>query len=217
MIKPKKLKKGDKVAIVSLSSGLAGEEMFRHRYELGKKRLEQLGFNVVTMKNALKGIEYLYNHPEKRAEDFMDAILDKDIKGIICNIGGDDTIRLLPYIDFKTIANNPKVFMGYSDTTINHFMMQKAGVVSYYGPAVMTDFAENNNMHTYTLKYINEVLLENREDIVIKSSDKWTSEYLDWAIEENDNIARKMNEEKYGYEVLQGKRNIYWRTFRWMC
>ena len=217
MIKPKKLKKGDKVAIVSLSSGLAGEEMFRHRYELGKKRLEQLGFNVVTMKNALKGIEYLYNHPEKRAEDFMEAILDKDIKGIICNIGGDDTIRLLPYIDFKAIANNPKVFMGYSDTTINHFMMQKAGVVSYYGPAVMTDFAENNNMHTYTLKYINEVLLENSEDIVIKSSDKWTSEYLDWAIEENDNIPRKMNEEKYGYEVLQGKRNIYWRAFRWMC
>lgn len=217
MIKPKKLKKGDKVAIVSLSSGLAGEEMFRHRYELGKKRLEQLGFNVVTMKNALKGIEYLYNHPEKRAEDFMEAILDKDIKGIICNIGGDDTIRLLPYIDFEAIANNPKVFMGYSDTTINHFMMQKAGVISYYGPAVMTDFAENNNMHTYTLKYINEVLLENREDIVIKSSDKWTSEYLDWAIEENDNISRKMNEEKYGYEVLQGKRNIYWRTFRWMC
>lgn len=208
MIKPKKLKKGDKVAIVSLSSGLAGEEMFRHRYELGKKRLEQLGFNVVTMKNALKGIEYLYNYPEKRAEDFMEAILDKDIKGIICNIGGDDTIRLLPYIDFEAIANNPKVFMGYSDTTINHFMMQKAGVVSYYGPAVMTDFAENNNMHTYTLKYINEVLLENRENIVIKSSDKWTSEYLDWAIEENDNISRKMNEEKYGYEVLQGKRNI---------
>ena len=217
MIKPKKLKKGDKVAIVSLSSGLAGEEMFRHRYELGKKRLEQLGFNVVTMKNALKGIEYLYNHPEKRAEDFMEAILDKDIKGIICNIGGDDTIRLLPYIDFKVIANNPKVFMGYSDTTINHFIMQKAGVVSYYGPAVMTDFAENNNMHTYTLKYINEVLLENREDILIKSSDKWTSEYLDWAIEENDNISRKMNEEKYGYEILQGKRNIYWRAFRWMC
>ena len=217
MIKPKKLKKGDKVAIVSLSSGLAGEEMFRHRYELGKKRVEQLGFNVGTRKNALKGIEYLYNHPEKRAEDFMEAILDKDIKGIICNIGGEDTIRLLPYIDFEAIANNPKVFMGYSDTTINHFMMQKAGVVSYYGPAVMTDFAENNNMHTYTLKYINEVLLENREDIVIKSSDKWTSEYLDWAIEENDNISRKMNEEKRGYEVLQGKRNIYWRTFRWMC
>ena len=94
--------------------------------------------------------------------------------------------------------------MGESDTTINHFMMQTARVVSYYGPAVMTDFAENNNMHIYTLKYINEVLLENREDIVIKSSDKWTSEYLDWAIEENDNIFRKMNEEKYGYEVLQG-------------
>jgi len=73
--------------------------------------VEEQNENVVTMKNALKGIEYLYNHPEKRAEDFMEAILDKDIKGIICNIGGDDTIRLLQYIDFEAIVNNPKLLI----------------------------------------------------------------------------------------------------------
>lgn len=74
MIKPSKLKKGDKVAIVSLSSGLAGEELFRHRYKQGKKRLEEeFGLNVVTMSNALKGLDYLNEHPEARAKDFMDA------------------------------------------------------------------------------------------------------------------------------------------------
>lgn len=36
MIKPIKLKKGDTVAIVSLSSKLAGEILFRHRYEQRK-------------------------------------------------------------------------------------------------------------------------------------------------------------------------------------
>lgn len=72
------------------------------------------------MPNALKGSEYLSKHPEARAKNFMDALKYKNIKGIICNIGGTDTIRLLPYIDFDIIKSNLKVFMGYSDTTVNH-------------------------------------------------------------------------------------------------
>lgn len=205
MIKPEKLKKGDTVAIVSLSSGMAGDKEFRHRYELGKKRLEEeFGLNVVTMPNALKGSDYLYNHPEARAKDLMDSFKDKSIKGIICNIGGADTIRLLPFVDYNVIKNNPKIFMGYSDTTINHFMMYKAGVESFYGPSVMCEFAENNRMHEYTKKYIKEVLFDNKKEIEIMSSDKWTSEYLDWSIEENDQVERKLMNEEHGYEILQG-------------
>ena len=205
MIKPKKLKRGDAVAIVSLSSGTAGDEAFRHRYEQGKKRLEEVfGLKTVTMPNALKGSEYLAKHPESRAKDFMDALKDKNIKGIICNIGGADTIRLLPYIDFDVIKNNPKVFMGYSDTTVNHFMMYKAGITSYYGPSVMCEFAENYEMHDYTKKYVDEVLFENLENITIVSSPKWTSEFLDWSNQDYDSQKRKMHYEKHGYEVLQG-------------
>lgn len=205
MIKPKKLKRGDAVAIVSLSSGTAGDEAFRHRYEQGKKRLEEVfGLKTVTMPNALKGSEYLAKHPEARAKDFMDALKDKNIKGIICNIGGADTIRLLPYIDFDVIKNNPKVFMGYSDTTVNHFMMYKAGITSYYGPSVMCEFAENYEMHDYTKKYVDEVLFKNLENITIVSSPKWTSEFLDWSNQDYDSQKRKMHYEKHGYEVLQG-------------
>ena len=209
MIKPKKLKNGDKVAIVSLSSGSAGDKLFRHRYELGKKRLEEeFGLVVVPMENALKGIEFVKNHPEKRAEDLMNAFKDESISAIICNIGGDDTIRLLPYIDFDVIKNNPKIFMGYSDTTVNHFMMYKAGLVSYYGPSVMCEFAENKEMHEYTKKYIKEVLFENKDNITIESSTKWTSEFLDWCIESNNNIPRKMLNEEHGYEILQGQGRV---------
>ena len=57
MIKPKRLYKGDKVAIVSLSRGMIGEKMFIHKYELAKKRLEEYGLEVVAMPNALKGID----------------------------------------------------------------------------------------------------------------------------------------------------------------
>ena len=59
MIKPKRLYKGDKVAIVSLSRGMIGEKMFIHKYELAKKRLVEYGLEVVAMPNALKGIDYL--------------------------------------------------------------------------------------------------------------------------------------------------------------
>lgn len=205
MIKPKRLRKGDTVAIVSLSSGTAGDELFKHRYEQGKKRLEEeFGLKTVTMPNSLKGSKYLSNHPEARAKDFMDALKDKNIKGIICNIGGVDTIRLLPYIDFNIIKNNPKIFMGYSDSTVNHFMMYKAGITSYYGPSVMCEFAENYSMHDYTKKYINEVLFDNKENIVIKSSPKWTSEFLDWCNADYDKQKRKMKKEKHGFEILQG-------------
>ena len=111
------------------SSGMLGEEFCSHNIEIGVKRLKEYGLEPVFMSNALKGIEYLKEHPEARAKDLKDAFLDDSIAGIICAIGGDDTYRILPYLmkdeDFiKAVQKNPKLFTGFSDTTINHFMVQ---------------------------------------------------------------------------------------------
>lgn len=209
MIKPQALKKGDTVAIVSLSSGMAGEEAFRHRYELGKRRLEEVfGLNVVTMPNALKGTHYLFSHPEARAQDLMDAFTDPAIKAIISNIGGDDTIRLLPYINYDIIRYNPKIFMGYSDTTVNHFMMYKAGLVSFYGPAILCEFAENHHMHNYTVQCIQKTLFEGADQIELNPSPTWTSEFLEWSDERNNDTPRKLIQDDKGFEVLQGSGTV---------
>ena len=208
MIKPERLKKGDKVAIVSLSSGMLGEKEYIHKYKLGKKRLEEkFGLKVITMPNALKGIDYLYEHPEKRAEDLMSAFKDETIKAIICAIGGDDTIRLLPYIDYEIIKNNPKVFMGFSDTTANHLMMYKAGVVSYYGPALICDFAEYVEMYDYTENAIRELLFEARENYEIEKCDYWTNEHIS-CCEENINRQKTKLKDPKGYEVIQGSGKV---------
>lgn len=209
MIKPQKLNKGDTVALVSLSSGLAGESLFRHRVELGIKRLkEDFGLKVITMPNALKGIEYLDKYPEARAMDLMEAFKNPEIKAVITMIGGNDTIRLLPYIDFDVLKNNPKIFMGYSDTTVNHFMMYKAGLVSFYGACIMAEFAENAAMHEYTKTYIKKVLFEINNSLEIPQSPVWTSEMLDWTDCTNNEIARKMIPDKTGYMLLQGKGKV---------
>ena len=82
----RKLKKGDKVAIVSLSSGMLGEELCSHNVEIGVRRLKEYGLEAVFMPNALKGIEYIKEHPEARAQDLKSAFLDNSIAGIICAI-----------------------------------------------------------------------------------------------------------------------------------
>ncbi|MDD4844403.1 MAG: LD-carboxypeptidase, partial [Anaerotignum sp.] len=128
MVKPKRLKQGDKVAIVSLSWGGLGDDAFLHKYHIAKERLENdFGLTVMPMPHALKGSAFVANHPELRAKDLMDAFEDPSICAIFCAIGGDDTIRTLPYINLDIIRKHPKIFMGYSDSTINHFMMHKAG------------------------------------------------------------------------------------------
>ena len=57
MRKPEPLRRGDKVAVVSLSSGMLGEESCRHNVALGTKRLREFGLEPVFMPNSLKGIE----------------------------------------------------------------------------------------------------------------------------------------------------------------
>ena len=204
MIKPEKLKKGDKVAIVSLSTGLLGEDNLIHKYYIAKERLEKdFGLEVVVMENTLKGIKYLYEHPEKRAEDLMNAFKDKSIKAIFTAIGGNDTIRLLPYIDFDVIKNNPKIFMGYSDTTVNHFMMRKAGLVSFYGPSIMCEIADYVKMPDNVYNAIKNILFNDSKGLEITSSKYWSDDFVPWA-EENINISKKLKKEEHGYEVLQG-------------
>ncbi len=204
MNKPEKLNKGDKVAVVSLSWGGLGDKDLIHKYYIAKERLEkEFGLEVVAMPNALKGSKFIYEHPEARADDLMNAFKDKSIKAIFTAIGGDDTIRLLPYIDYDIIKNNPKIFMGYSDTTVNHFMMNKAGLVSYYGPTIMCEFGEYVKMFDYTKEAVENILFNDSKNYEIKPSEIWSNDFVLWK-EENMHIAKKTIREEHGYELLQG-------------
>jgi muramoyltetrapeptide carboxypeptidase LdcA involved in peptidoglycan recycling len=204
MIKPERLKKGDKVAIVSLSWGGLGDKELIHKYYIAKERLERdFGLEVVAMPNALKGSDFVYAHPELRAKDFMDAIKDNTIKAIFCAIGGSDSVRILQYMDIEAIRNNPKIFMGYSDSTVSHFVMNKAGVVSYYGASVMCEFGEYVKMIDYTENAVRNILFKNTDGYAVESSDEWSKDSVKWT-EENINVQRKMIPEEHHYEVLSG-------------
>ena len=177
-ILPPRLKVGDKVAIVSPSAGLPA--IFPCVYELGLKRLRDVfGLEPVEFPTARKDPNYLEKHPEARAEDINAAFADSSIKAIIATIGGNDQIRILPYLDTKTISSNPKSFLGYSDNTSIHLFLWNLGVISYYGGNLMTQFAMQGSMHDYTIRHLKKALFDNAIGDVHEAP-QWTDYDLPW-------------------------------------
>lgn len=207
MLKPQKLNRGDTVAIVSLSSGIAGDDSIVWRTYQGIQRLQEIfGLKVKIMPHALKGSAFTQQHPELRASDLNEAIRDRAVKAIISSIGGDDAIRIWPYVDCEALQSFPKIFSGYSDSTTVHMMFYKMGITSFYGPALLTDFAENVNMDSYTIKDIEKNWF-NSESIGEVRPAKYIRPYgLNWNIE-NKAIARPIVQQQ-GYILLQGRVNV---------
>lgn len=100
--------------------------------------------------------------PRARAQDLLDAFRDPEIDAILCAIGGDDTYRLAPYLfsDHELQrAVSKKPFLGFSDTTLNHFMLHKVGLPTFYGQAFLPDVCElAPEMLPYTRRYWEEFL-----------------------------------------------------------
>ena len=138
----------------------------------------------------------------------MDAFRDPSVRAVFSAIGGDDTIRLLPYVDLDVLRDNPKIFTGFSDTTSNHFMMHKAGLVSYYGLSVMCDLAEYVSINEYSREMMERTIFhpQPRLDIPCSAFCAFEKEKVLWA-EENVNIPRPRRDNT-GYEILQGSGKV---------
>lgn len=108
------------------------------------------------------------------------------MRAIVAAIGGDHSCHLLPYLDFVRIQRNPKIFMGYSDISVlNVAIWKETGLVTFNGPALLTDFAEFPRMFEYTEQYFLKTLCEPTATGVISPSTWWTEELLDWQEKED--------------------------------
>ncbi len=199
-IKPGKLSKGDRIGIVSPSSPMAG--LVPHRVKKGVAMIKKLGLRPVVGKNALKITEYTAGNPKERAEDINNFFKDENIKAIISFVGGNHSNQILKYLNFNLIKKNPKIFVGYSDITVLHLAIHtKANLTTFYGPAVITQFAENPEILGYTRKYFEKALMGKEVIGNIKPSPSWTEETLDWFEKEDLKRPRKMKKNP-GWEWL---------------
>lgn len=210
LTRPPALRPGDRVAVVSPSWG--GAAVFPHRFDTGVAALRDLlGVEVVEMPHTRADADWLRINPKARADDLMMAFSDPAINGVISAIGGDDCIRLMPHLDLSIIRDNPKVFMGFSDTTALHFACMTAGLAPFYGPSVMAGFGESGGVHGFTKRGVLRALCQTGPmGVVSDNTDGWTCAFQDWADPGLQSVARPLHPATppvmvQGQGVVQGR------------
>jgi muramoyltetrapeptide carboxypeptidase len=137
-IKPPRLFPGQNLGIIALSTPAKNlKKEYRMR---AYKRIKDLyGLNVIEAPN----IDLEHGHTagtiKERVKSLHDFFKRKDIHGIMSFWGGFNTHQVLEYLDYDLIKRNPKVLIGYSDTTnLLSAITHKTGLITFNGPAVIT-------------------------------------------------------------------------------
>ena len=133
MIFPEFLRKGSTIGVPAPSSG-AYDEPHVNRYINSKRQLEEAGYKVILSKNINKSEKCRSASAEERAEEINTMFQSEDINFIMCAAGGEFLVEILPYIDFKKIADKPKYIQGFSDPTGLLFpITTKYDIATIYG------------------------------------------------------------------------------------
>ena len=171
---PGKPRRGDAVAVLSPSSGLAAR--FPRPYELGLHRLwQEFGLNPAVFPTTTAAAA----SPAERAADVMAAFIEPEIKAVIATIGGEDELKVLAHLDPEVLAANPKPFFGYSDNTNLHLYLWRLGLVSYIGGSVMVQFGWPVAMEPTSRLSLQRALLQ-RGSYRLEPPDRYTDEEGDW-------------------------------------
>ena len=166
LIKPAKLKTGDVIGIISPASSTQDPK----KIENGVQYLEKNGYRVEIGKNVGKTNGYLAGTDQERAEDLNLMYINKNIKAIICLRGGYCASRILDKLNYKIIRNNPKIFVGFSEiTALQMAILQKAGLITFAGPMLAPDFADN--VSTYTEEFFWRIITSNKKMGRLKYTD----------------------------------------------
>lgn len=137
LVKPKKLNTGDVIGLVSPASSPRDLS----RIEKSVKYFESVGYRVEIGKHVGGQHGYLSGTDAERLEDLHEMFRRKDINAVFCVRGGYGSPRLLSQIDYKLIAKNPKIFVGYSDiTALSLAFLKKTRLVTFAGPMPAVDF-----------------------------------------------------------------------------
>jgi len=189
---PNKLKPGDTIQVIAPSQSLGIISAPNRKY--ASARLEKLGLKITFGKHVEEIDQFRSSSIKSRVADLHAAFKNKNVKAIFTVIGGFNCNQMLDYIDWDIIKKNPKIFIGYSDTTaLQNAMLQKANLVTYSGPAYST-FGQHKYFD-YTLENFVACVFENKS-IKIKPAKTWSDDL--WYI---DQEKRKVHKNE-GYWIL---------------
>ena len=104
---------------------------------------------------------YFAGTDKERAADIMDMFGNKNVKGIFTAKGGWGCARILPYLDYKIIRENPKVLIGFSDiTSLLNAVTYKSGLVTFHGPV------GNSSWNEFSVNSFQLCIIQKKEQVI---------------------------------------------------
>lgn len=159
------LKPGDTIGLVSPSNTIDDDEDYQ-AIEQSIKWAESQGLKVVQGKYfGINKTGYGLTGKQK-AEEINEMFANKDVKAVFAVRGGENSNAAFDYLDWETIKNNPKIIMGFSDTTslLNEINYQ-TGLVTFSGPTFKRLYESEYSKKSVVDRLINKDLkLATEED-----------------------------------------------------
>lgn len=150
VVKPRRLKTGDLVGLITPGSFISDEAL-----QKAVLNIEGLGFRVKLSTNIRAQRGFTAGEDRQRLDDLHAMFTDNEVAAVWCARGGYGCSRLLPFVDYQLIAQHPKALIGYSDVTaLLQAVFLKTGLIGFHGPVAASDFTE------YTKAQLSAVLLE---------------------------------------------------------
>lgn len=129
---PPRLHSGDTIGIAAPASPFD-----RNRFDQGVGVLESMGFRTFVPDDLFKKNGYLAGTDSHRADLVNRLFADSSIQAIACARGGFGSLRMLSLLDFQTIVEKPKIFIGFSDiSAVLSALYTRCGLVTFHGPTV---------------------------------------------------------------------------------
>lgn len=133
MRKPRALRPGDQIRVVSPASPLTPDKIAD-----GVALLESQGYRVALGQHVFESDGYLAGTDEARAFDLTQAFSDPEVSAVMCSRGGYGCARLFPFLDLEMIASSGKMLCGFSDVTTLHLALNQLGLVTMHTPMMVT-------------------------------------------------------------------------------
>jgi muramoyltetrapeptide carboxypeptidase len=129
MRKPRALRPGDRIAVVSPASPFGRDE-----FDRGVAELRLLGYEPVWDESVFARDAMVSGSPATRAAAFLTAWFDPSIAALIAVRGGYGSVQLLPLLAADDLRVSPKSFIAYSDNTSLLTWLNRCGLVAFHGP-----------------------------------------------------------------------------------
>ncbi len=176
----KQLQRGDTIGIFSPSSPATVNA--EPRYRRAKAFLESKGFVIKEGNLTGKSEGYRSGTPKERAEELNELLRNPEITMIMSAIGGTNSNSMLPYLDYEAFKQNPKLVVGYSDTTaLLLALYAKTGIPTFYGPALVPSFGEFEPLVDVTYRYFEQYFMH--DGVIpyeVPMPDWWSDEPVNW-------------------------------------